>query len=110
MMMRLNLLLLMTTAFLPFPTGILAEALRAPEHTAETAVFLYGATVLVIELVLQAFAHGARSRATDRQEPTIEARPFWHRWWLTPSLVGDGNGRRSQLQRPRMDAGLTSRF
>ena len=39
MMMRLNLLLLMTTAFLPFPTGILAEALRAPEHTAETAVF-----------------------------------------------------------------------
>jgi uncharacterized membrane protein len=61
MMMRLNLLLLMTTAFLPFPTGILAEALRAPEHTAETAVFLYGATVLVIEVVLQAFAHRASS-------------------------------------------------
>ena len=62
MMMRLNLLLLMTTAFLPFPTGILAEALRAPEHTAETAVFLYGATVLIIEVVLQAFAHRASSQ------------------------------------------------
>jgi uncharacterized membrane protein len=65
MMMRLNLLLLMTTAFLPFPTGILSEALRAPEHAAETAVFLYGATVLVIEVVLQAFAHRASSLTTD---------------------------------------------
>ncbi|MGN6871926.1 MAG: TMEM175 family protein [Solirubrobacteraceae bacterium] len=87
-MMRLNLLLLMTTAFLPFPTGILAEALRAPEHTAETAVFLYGATVLVIEVVLQAFAHRASSRTADGHEPPIGARPLWHRWWLTPSLVG----------------------
>lgn len=88
MMMRLNLLLLMTTAFLPFPTGILAEALRAPEHTAETAVFLYGATVLVIEVVLQAFAHHASSQATNRPEPTVGTGPLWHRWWLTPSLVG----------------------
>jgi uncharacterized membrane protein len=88
MMMRLNLLLLMTTAFLPFPTGILAEALRAPEHTAETAVFLYGATVLVIELVLQAFAHRAGSRAPDAPDPALGAAPLWHRWWLTPSLVG----------------------
>jgi uncharacterized membrane protein len=87
-MMRLNLLLLMLTAFLPFPTGILAEALRAPEHTAETAVVLYGATVLVIEVVLQAFAHHARSHRKDGQEPPIGARPLWHRWWLTPSLVG----------------------
>ena len=88
MMMRLNLLLLMTTAFLPFPTGILAEALRAPEPTAETAVFLYGATVLVIEVVLQAFAHRASSRTGDAPEPTLGAVPLWHRWWLTPSLVG----------------------
>jgi uncharacterized membrane protein len=88
MMMRLNLLLLMLTAFLPFPAGILAEALRAPEHTAETAVFLYGATVLVIEVVLQAFAHRASSLTTNAQEPAIGATPLWHRWWLTPSLVG----------------------
>jgi uncharacterized membrane protein len=85
-LMRLNLLLLLTTAFLPFPTGILAEALRAPEHTAETAVLLYGATVLVIEVVLQALTHYARSQATDGPEP--EAEGLWHRWWLTPSLLG----------------------
>jgi uncharacterized membrane protein len=88
MMMRLNLLLLMTTAFLPFPTGILAEALRAPEHTAETAVFLYGATVLVIEVVLQAFASRAGSRSSDTADPAIGSRALWHRWWLTPSLAG----------------------
>jgi uncharacterized membrane protein len=88
MMMRLNLLLLMTTAFLPFPTAILAEALRAPEHTTETAVLLYGATVLVIEVVLQAFVHRASSRRTDGPEPQVGARPLWHRWWLTPSLLG----------------------
>jgi uncharacterized membrane protein len=87
-LMRLNLLLLMTTAFLPFPTGILAEALRAPEHTAETAVFLYGATVLVIEVVLQAFSHHASSQTSGAREPVIGARPLWHRWWLTPSLLG----------------------
>lgn len=88
MMMRLNLLLLMMTAFLPFPTGVLAEALRAPEHAAETAVFLYGATVLVIEVVVQAFAHRASSQTSDGDDTAIGARPSWHRWWLTPSLVG----------------------
>jgi uncharacterized membrane protein len=87
-MMRLNLLLLMATAFLPFPTGVLAEALRAPEHTTETAVFLYGATVLIIEVVLQAFAHRASSQTAAGQDPALGARPLWHRWWLTPSLVG----------------------
>jgi uncharacterized membrane protein len=88
MMMRLNMLLLMMTAFLPFPTGILAEALRAPEHTTETAVFLYGATVLAIEVVLQSFAHRASSRTSDESVPQIGARPLWHLWWLTPSLLG----------------------
>jgi uncharacterized membrane protein len=60
-MMRINLLLLMVTAFLPFPTAILAEALRAPPDAAETAVVLYGATALVIELLLQASVRHADS-------------------------------------------------
>ena len=60
-MMRMNLLLLMVTAFLPFPTSILAEALRAPADAAETAILLYGATALVIELLLQASVHHADS-------------------------------------------------
>ena len=67
---RLNLLLLMITAFLPFPTAILAEALRAPEHTAETAVVLYGSTVLVIELLLQILTRYVTSRAEHTHDGT----------------------------------------
>ncbi len=51
----------MITAFMPFPTSILAEALRAPPEAAQTAVVLYGATALVIELLLQASVHHADS-------------------------------------------------
>ncbi len=60
-MMRINLLLLMVTAFLPFPTSILAEALRAPPDAAQTAIVLYGATALVIELLLRASVYHADS-------------------------------------------------
>jgi uncharacterized membrane protein len=49
--MVINLLLLMTVSFLPFPTKLMAEAIRStgPERV---AVIFYGATLLVISLVL----------------------------------------------------------
>jgi uncharacterized membrane protein len=90
MIMRLNLLLLMTTAFLPFPTGILAEALRAPEHTAATAVVLYGVTVLVIELVLRTLVQYGTSRPelAGEQHPDAASagRPLSSRWWFSPTI------------------------
>lgn len=85
-MLALNLVLLMVTAFLPFPTGVLAEALRAPEHTAQVAVVLYGATVLTIELILQALtryavAHSRLPTAAEQRrtgpDPT----------WVSPTMV-----------------------
>lgn len=87
MMMRINLLLLMLTAFLPFPTKILAEALRQPSGTAKVAVVLYGGTVLVIELVLRGFLHyvAVRPELSDR-EPTAGASTSG-RWWLTPIVA-----------------------
>jgi TMEM175 potassium channel family protein len=42
----LNLLLMMTIAFLPYPTGVFGEALRNGEG-ARTAAFFYSATILV---------------------------------------------------------------
>jgi uncharacterized membrane protein len=91
MMMRLNLLLLMTTGFLPFPTGILAESLRAPDQTAETAVVLYGATVLVIELVMQGFVRYAASHpdlaAGRRSNVEAARRSSAGRRWLSPTIV-----------------------
>ncbi|HUK96256.1 MAG TPA: TMEM175 family protein [Gaiellaceae bacterium] len=50
--MRLNLLLLMAVSFLPFPTGLMAEAIR--DTSAErAAVVFYGATLLSISILLR---------------------------------------------------------
>jgi uncharacterized membrane protein len=50
-LMVINLLLLMATAFLPFPTKLMAEAIHDEEAT-RAAVIFYGGTVLVISLLL----------------------------------------------------------
>jgi uncharacterized membrane protein len=50
--MRLNLLVLMGVAFLPFPTGLMAKAIR--DTSAErAAVVFYGTTLLVISILLR---------------------------------------------------------
>jgi TMEM175 potassium channel family protein len=75
-MMRLNLLLLMVTAFLPFPTGLLAETLRASDEASRTAVGLYGATVLAIDMLLDASVrHAARHPELAQSQPSQEATP-----------------------------------
>ena len=52
-MMTVNLVLLMAVAFLPFPTRLVAEAIR--NSSAErSAVILHGAWLLVISLILSA--------------------------------------------------------
>lgn len=45
-----NLLLLMCVAFVPFPTGVLAENLREAGSGRETAAFFYSATFFVTAL------------------------------------------------------------
>ena len=51
--MTVNLVLLMAVAFLPFPTRLVAEAIR--NSSAErSAVIFYGAWLLVISLILSA--------------------------------------------------------
>ncbi len=52
-LMRLNILLLMVVAFLPFPTGLMAEALTGSRGAERAAVIVYGVTALVIELLMQ---------------------------------------------------------
>jgi uncharacterized membrane protein len=84
-MMRLNLLLLMATAFLPFPTGLLAETLRATDEASRTAVGLYGVSVLVIDRLLDASVrHAAQHPELARPTaPLLEARS----WRPSPSVV-----------------------
>ena len=51
--MQLNLLLLMAIAFLPFPTRLLSEAIRDTDAE-RAAVIFYGASLLMISLLLNA--------------------------------------------------------
>jgi uncharacterized membrane protein len=51
-LMRLNILLLMAVSFLPFPTGLMAEALKETESAERAAVVVYGVTAGVIELLM----------------------------------------------------------
>jgi uncharacterized membrane protein len=53
-MLRLNLLLLMAAAFLPFPTAVLAQSFHASDQAERVAVVFYGLVALVIELLLRA--------------------------------------------------------
>jgi len=61
-LLRLNLLLLLAAAFLPFPTGVLAQAIHESDDAERTAIILYGATALVIELLLRASVRYALSQ------------------------------------------------
>jgi uncharacterized membrane protein len=69
--LRLNLLLLMTVSFLPFPTKLMAEALRVNAGEQE-AVLFYGASLLVITAIVAWLGHyaaGAELIAeSDRRE------------------------------------------
>ena len=89
-LLRLNLLLLMTAAFLPFPTSVLAQALHHGGTAERTAVVFYGAVALVIELLLRAAERYAGSRPDLQMEP-VTAAPApervhltgWRRWAST---------------------------
>jgi uncharacterized membrane protein len=89
-LLRLNLLLLMTAAFLPFPTSVLAQALHHGGTAERTAVVFYGAAALVIEALLRAAQRYASSKDELQIDPTT-AKPApervhltgWPRWATT---------------------------
>jgi TMEM175 potassium channel family protein len=58
---RLNLMLLMAVAFLPFPTKLLAEAIDSTDAE-RAAVLFYGATLLIISVLITVIVRYAGSR------------------------------------------------
>ncbi len=89
-LLRLNLLLLMTAAFLPFPTSVLAQALHHGGAAERTAVAFYGAVALLIDLLLRTAERYASSRQDLQIEPASatpgpeHARATgWRRWAST---------------------------
>ena len=75
-LLRLNLLLLLAAAFLPFPTGVLAQSFGESDQAERIAILLYGATALVIEVLLRTAVRYALARPelTD-VEPGDAPRP-----------------------------------
>jgi uncharacterized membrane protein len=68
--MQINLLLLMAVSFLPFPTKLVAEAIRDPDAE-RAAVIFYGACLLVIQILLASiWIAAARDRSLLRPEVT----------------------------------------
>ncbi len=66
--MRINLLLLMAVAFLPFPTRLVAEAIRDADAE-RTAVVFYGLSLLMISILVWAlWSSAARDRTLLRPE------------------------------------------
>ena len=59
--MRLNLALLMVVAFLPFPTGVMGDAITVSRHAERAAVVVYGVTLLVTSLLGRALWHHVAS-------------------------------------------------
>jgi len=70
-LMRLNVLLLMVAAFLPFPTGLLAQAFDESRAAERAAVVVYGATAVLIEGLLGAMRHyaAAHEELVDGEAP-----------------------------------------
>jgi TMEM175 potassium channel family protein len=68
--MRLNLMLLMAVSFLPYPTRLLAEAIRDTDAE-RAAVIFYGAVLLLIAILVYALWRSiARDRSLLKPEVT----------------------------------------
>jgi TMEM175 potassium channel family protein len=61
--MLLNLVLLMLVSFLPFPTSLVADALKHTGNAEHVAVLFYGATLLAISIAVTGIARYASSRS-----------------------------------------------
>jgi uncharacterized membrane protein len=90
-MLVINLVLLMSVAFLPFPTGVLAQALNAPAEAQHTAIVFYGASIIAVELLLGLLEHHARrprGAVMDRRSERSESQTRRQRRRVTASTIG----------------------
>jgi uncharacterized membrane protein len=87
MLLALNVLLLMDVAFLPFPTHVLAEALRA-EHGTQMAAVFYGIVLVIGGIFYNAvwWYSSLGHRHLGGHITPAEARSLRFRWGMGPVL------------------------
>ena len=71
-LLRINLVLLLVVSFLPFPTGVLAEALHANSRAERVAIAFYGLTALVLDMVQRLSVRYAVSRPDMLEAPPAD--------------------------------------
>jgi uncharacterized membrane protein len=87
-LMRLNILLLMVAAFLPFPTGLLAEAFDASREAGRAAVVVYGVTAGMIEALMGAAWRYAATQPALLYEDTPPPRGAMQRHGIPAVVYG----------------------
>jgi uncharacterized membrane protein len=88
-LLRINLLLLMAAAFLPFPTAVMAGAFDHSADAERVAVAFYGGTALVIELLLRsAVGYAIANPELTDSTPTGVPGPMGGRSWRNAISAG----------------------
>lgn len=75
LLLRLNLLFLMVVAFLPFPTGLVADALNEETDAERIAVVVYGLTLLAIRVtfvLMDRYSRRARLLLPTDDDPDLQ--------------------------------------
>ena len=109
LLMRINLLLLLVIAFLPFPTKLVAEAIH-DTNGERVFVTMYGLTLLTIRLLsfaLDAYARREHLYANDTSRRGVADRPAHHR--PRPDRLRRRDPRRARAADTRRRAVLRAR-
>jgi uncharacterized membrane protein len=77
-LLRINLMLLMVTAFLPFPTGVVAEAFHSTDRAERIAIGVYGITVLLLQIAVRGTVRYAARHPQLLTDPSAIQRPPEH--------------------------------
>jgi len=85
--LRLNLLFLLTIAFLPFPTRLMVEGLEKTADWQRLGAVVYGITLLVVRLLLAALTAYALKGSLRKPDALIPTSTKLARSSATPSLV-----------------------
>jgi uncharacterized membrane protein len=84
----INVLFLMVIAFVPFPTGVIADALKAPRSDANltTAALLYGFTMVVQASLFNAVWHYGRLHLMHEKVDAQEASGITRTYAIGPAI------------------------
>jgi len=74
-LLRINLLLLLVAAFLPFPTAVMAQSFDASDNAERVAIVFYGGTAVVIELLLRSAIRYAQARPELHMPGVVHGEP-----------------------------------